>query len=173
MALVQQENTVRRDGGERYGLFCRHILRCGEHEGIIEERLDSQPRPSGGRVSSNQHQIKMAFQQAVKQRFRPVLADGEAEVRKLLLQGRENVGEQIGGHGGNDAEAQRAIWLAGIAQHETFQCFCAAQYFLCPRYEIPPERGQLDAALQPVEYGGPTLALQKQDLLGEGRLRYR
>ncbi len=90
MALFQQNEMLRIDVGkrDRPALAHRRMGRCGEQEGIVEQRqrLDVGRRDRQG----EHHGIETAARQFGNQRFRLRFAQFEAQIAIAMLQERQN-----------------------------------------------------------------------------------
>ncbi|OAM79201.1 hypothetical protein A3840_03800 [Devosia elaeis] len=171
MALVQEQDALGRQGRKRDRLCRRLATRRGQHEGIVEERGDRQFRPVQRQFGGDEGDVEAAVPEAVQKGFGAAFADGEAQLRQGIGQRRKDRGQQIGRHGGDQAEAERPPGPAVVAEHESVERLGAADGLSRQGQEVLSERGQLHARLEPVEQGRAAMGLQRQDLLGQGRLR--
>ncbi|GGF15192.1 hypothetical protein GCM10011321_03790 [Youhaiella tibetensis] len=170
VALIEQQDALGREAGERHRALGRFVARRGEHEGIGEERGDGQPRAARRRFAGDERQVELAFGQGLEQRFGATFAGAENEVRKLRLEGREYVGQQIGRDGGDKSEPNRPGGLAGMALGEGHQVVGGLEHLAGAFDEFGPERGRAHGPALAVEKGGAAELLDELDLLGKRRL---
>ena len=113
MALVEQEDTLGRQGFQIDRTVVGLGTAGGEHESVLEQRTADQLWPVFGSAGADQGNVQRAIDEARHQRFGAIFADGEAMLGQLAGQGREDFGQQIGRHGGDEAEADRPVRRAG------------------------------------------------------------
>jgi len=170
MSLVEQEDALGGNAGERNG-WGRIILDAGcEHESIFEQGLADEARAMPGCLGTDQGDVQRPIHKAADERVGAVFADGEIEARQLAGKGGEYLGQQVGRDSRDQPEADRPVRFPGMSERKGGQRVGAVEDDPSAADEFGAKRSGADTGLEPIEQCRAAGDLDGLDLLAKRRL---